>query len=309
MELTRLQNSDLVQCAGEAQRNTPIWLAYVLFLIVGLGILTIGVSVLLDAILPTESGSFASHAKEAIMFGLQILFLYLWLKFHERREFSSIGWRGKGKLAKFATGLAIGAVMNLATAGLLIFLGGYTFVGSAPDPNIFAPIGVLVLISLVIVTIQATGEEMWFRGFLLQTGARKLPGLLAILLPAVVFWLTHMIFNPFGAINIVMFAVFAALIALKQGSLITVAGIHTGWNWFMGNVIGAPVSGIEPREATIFIVAPNSDAPAHLTGSGLGLEGTVACSIVWAISVALAYMYFRTPEGATPMKDTNLETK
>jgi len=298
MELGNLQVSELVESAGEAQRETPIWLAYLLFLVVGLGVLTIGISIAMDSALPSRGGSFASHGKEALMFGLQIAFLGAWLKVYERRNFSSIGWQGGGKLARFMIGLAIGVFMNLSTAGLLIVMGGYSFAGAAADPGLFAPAGVLVLLSLLIVAIQATGEEMWFRGFLLQRTARKLPGIVAILLPAVVFWLSHLIFNPYGAANIVMFAVFAALIALKQGSLLTVAGIHTGWNWFMGNIIGAPVSGIEPREATLYIVVPNSDAPEYLTGGGLGLEGTLACSIIWAISLVTAYVYFRTPEPA-----------
>lgn len=296
MKISQIQQSALVSYAEESKRNTPLWLAYVLFIVVGLGFLTIGVAGALKPIIPATEGSFLSHSYEVVMFSLQIAFLALWLKFFERRDFSSIGLRCSGWLRKFGIGLVIGIAMNLTVAILLVLLGGYSFAGVAPDPDLAVPLTGLVIISLGIVIIQATGEELWFRGFLLQTGARKLPGIVAITLPAVVFWLAHMVFDIFGAINMVIFGILAGLIALKQGHLFTVAGIHTGWNWFMGNVIGAPVSGIAPREATWLVLAPNDDAPGYLNGSGLGLEGTIVCTLVWSASLVAAYIFFRKAE-------------
>lgn len=294
MQISTLRESELVKLTDGGKRLTSWWLSYIVFLVFGLGVLTIGVGALMSVVMPTKEGSFGSHATEAVMFALQFIFVALWLKLFEGRSFSSVGFSGKGAIPKFGVGILIGAGMNLLVAAILVVLGGYTFNGSAPDPGAGLSLVALVVLSLVIVIIQASGEELWFRGFLLQRSARALPGIVALLLPAIVFWLSHGVFDPFGAINIVLFAVFAGLIALRQGSLFLVAGIHTGWNFFMGNIIGAPVSGLAPREATLFILAPKDGAAGFLTGSGLGLEGTIACTVVWAIGVAIAFMYFRS---------------
>ena len=294
MRLSNLRESPLIRMAEEARRPTSWWLSYVVFLIVGLGVTTIGVTMLLSVVMPAKEGSFLGHAQEALTFGLGLAFVALWLRFYEGRGFSSVGFRGRGGIVKLGIGILIGAGMNIAAAVIDMALGGYTFTASAPDPGLGLPVVALVVVSLGIVIVQASGEEVWFRGFILQSNARALPGIVAVVLPAVVFWAVHGITDPFGIVNVIMFAIFAAVIVLRQGSLWLAAGIHTGWNWFMGNVLGAPVSGIAPREVTLFTLTPVADAPSYAANPSLGIEGTIGCTIVWMVSLVIAFLYFRS---------------
>lgn len=291
MQIGNLRESPLIQMGEEGKRQTPWWLAYVLTLIYAL-VIVMGLVALLGAVLNPKPGSFLDHAQELLVFGVLYLFAFLWLRFYEGRGFSSLGFRGRGALAKLVLGLVIGSALNAVAALIDVALGGYTF-GPAPDPGLGLPVIALVVVSLGIVLVQATGEEFWFRGFVLQSSARALPGIVAILLPAAGFWATHMIFDPIGLLNLLLFAVFATLVALRQGSLWLVAGIHTGWNWVMGNVLGAPVSGIAPREVTLWTLTPNGDA-SMLNGGTLGIEGTVGALGLWIVCVAVAFLYFRS---------------
>lgn len=293
MRIASLKESSLIRLADEGRRVTSWWLSYVVAVGVGLFVVfTLAGSLLLNL---APAGSFAAQWLEAAAFAIQALWIILWVRLFEGRGFTSLGFRGRGGLAKFGIGLAIGAAMNLTVSAILVLLGGYTFTASAPDPGLGVPVILLVVATIVTVTVQATTEEIYFRGFLLQSNAHSLPGIVALLLPPVVFAALHMTegFEPIAAINIILFAVAAALIALRQGSLFLVAGIHTGWNWFMGNVIGAPVSGIDPKDVTLFTLSPNSGQPSLLTGGNFGPENTIATTVVWAIVIAVAYRYFR----------------
>ena len=54
-------------------------------------------------------------------------------------------------------------------------------------------------------------------------------------------------------------------------------GIHLGWNWAQGNLLGFGVSG---TEAGPTVLKPVFDGPEWLTGGAFGLEASLPCLLV-----------------------------
>ena len=133
------------------------------------------------------------------------------------------------------------------------------------------------------------------RGYLLQTSARQLPGWLAILAPGVLFSAVHFATEeplPIAGLNILIYALFVSFIALRQGSLWLACGIHTGWNWFQGNVFGLPVSG-NAYNTGVFHLGPKASSSPWLGGGAFGPENSLVVTAVWGAALLLAYVYFR----------------
>ena len=133
------------------------------------------------------------------------------------------------------------------------------------------------------------------RGYLTQLSALQLPGWVAVLLPAILFSLLHMtesgLSQPVSIINIIFFALLASFVALRQGSLWMVCGIHTGWNWFQGNVFGVPVSGTQWL-THVFNFVPSETSNPSLSGGAFGPENSLVVTIVWGVAMVVAYFYF-----------------
>ena len=100
-------------------------------------------------------------------------------------------------------------------------------------------------------------------------------------------------------INILLFALFVSFIALRQGSLWMVCGIHIGWNWFQGNAFGVPVSGSAPWDVALFRFGPTDTAQNWLSGGTFGPEGSFIVTAIWLLALMVSYYYFRS--GSQPV--------
>ncbi|CAN5870427.1 hypothetical protein BH10CHL1_BH10CHL1_45970 [soil metagenome] len=296
MDLQNLQASPLVAAAKEARRPTRWWLAALFGVLVGIivaGGLGIGIY---TTYVKAPEGSIAAQIGEIFSNGASLVALWLWLRFKEVRPFSSLGFRGSDALRRFLTGLGIGAGLLTLSVLALRVLGNYQSVPGASGLSGWAALLPVVLLVLMW-TVQSSTEEILMRGYLVQTGALQLPGLIAILIPALIFSGLHFVTSgpkePVAIVNIVLFALFTSFIALRQGSLWMVCGVHAGWNWFQGNVFGVPVSG-NVYTTTLFPLGPTANASHLLSGGAFGVEGSLMVTIIWGISTLIAYRYFRS---------------
>ena len=297
MDLQNLHASPLVAGAKEARRPTRWWLAAIFAVLV---VIMLGSAVWMNiytTFVKAPEGSIAAQIGEIFSNGTSLLLLWLWLRFKEVRPFSSLGFRGGDALRRFLTGIGLGAgLLTLAVLSLRV-LGQYQSVPVAAG-GLSGWAALLPVVLLVLVwTVQSSTEETLMRGYLVQTGALQLPGLVAILIPALIFSGLHFVApgpkEPFAVINIVLFALFVSFIALRQGSLWFICGVHTGWNWFQGNVFGVPVSG-NVHTTALFPMGPTADASHLLSGGTFGVEGSLVVTIIWAIATVIAYRYFRS---------------
>jgi CAAX protease family protein len=149
--------------------------------------------------------------------------------------------------------------------------------------------------------LGAAAEEMLFRGYPLQTLMRSWPVWVALIPTSVPFALVHLD-NPnvvpgFTMANTVLAGAWLAIAYWRTRSLWFPLGVHWGWNWMQGAVIGSPVSGITK-------ITPNplmhfaDQGPAWIGGGAYGIEGGAACTL--ALIVSMLFIWRTRLVSATP---------
>ncbi|WP_374602578.1 lysostaphin resistance A-like protein [Arenimonas sp.] len=235
---------------------------------------------------------------------LPVLFVLLatWACTRLRREpLSSIGleldrrwWRQLG--AGFGLGMAA-----LALAALLMMAVGGVQFELQPDRS-----ASLLAWGLYGFVFAAALEELLFRGFLFQ---RLLDGIGvwgAQLLLAGLFALAHW-GNPgmegatriWATVDIGLASMMLGLAYLRTRSLALPLGLHLGWNWMQGSVLGFGVSG---HAAAGWWQPVFADAPAWMTGGDFGPEAGAFGLLVDLVMLVLLWRWKgRAPAPAPAM--------
>ena len=284
-----VRDNDWVQAAATGKRPTPWWMA----LIVGtvFAFVFVGLPNGVDLDDGADEVSFKQQAFNlGVGGGLLILAVFAWVRFKEGRPIRTIGFMGPKPLVRFFSGLVIGAVLFSVAVLAMVALGGIERVDVDSGSVGSSAIGVVLLLGLGWF-LQATSEEVAFRGLMFPPAALQLPVVVAFLAPAVVFAFLHAAgegSGPLPLINVLIFALAATAIALADRGLLLIMGIHTGWNWFQGNVFGIPVSGMDLNENAIVRLAPVDGEPRILSGGGFGMEATIATTVIWIVVFAIA---------------------
>lgn len=291
-----IRTSPLVQMAGEAQRPTRWWLSWAaaaVMIIVGALIGDAVGSVVLG---DPERTDTLDQFKDFFTFGCSLLFLFLWVRLKERRGFSSVGFRGARAVPKLLVGFAIGAAMMALAVAIPLVTGDLTDGGST-HTNTGAS-ALLPLLALVLIFYwQASTEESITRGYMLQTTGRQTGAWFAVLGTSIFFAVMHVTTDPVALLNTALYAAFASFVALGQGNLWLICGIHAGWNYVQGNIFGVPVSG-HPLANSLLDFGPASGASDLLTGGKYGLEASLSGTIVLIAGLAVAYVLYRRREAA-----------
>jgi len=278
-----ISHSRLYALARQGQRLTP-WA----------GVLALSVAFnLLPAFLPL-SGWF-SAAELVIPFGATILLIALWVGLYERRPFSTLGFERAAALARYGRGLIIGMLAFAGVIGLLALF-GVVIVEPTPTTLVGAPALPAALLILPGWLIQGASEEIATRGWMLPViGARYRP-LLGILSSTLFFTIMHAL-NPglslLAVVNLALYGLFAALYALREGSLWGICAFHSVWNWAQGNVFGLSVSGMMLNTGTLIDLATRG--PDWLTGGSFGPEGGLATTAVFGLA-SLILLAFPGPQ-------------
>jgi len=238
-------------------------------------------------------------------FGLAGCLFVLWVKYVERRPFSSVGLRGANPLRTFARGHLIGIGLMLVIITTIWAFGGYT-VGSIA-PALTSPIGLFHITLLLLgFAVQSSIEEFVFRGWLLSVLTRRFNLLAAILVSSTLFMFMH--FNPEAPltdhISVYAFSFFACAWVVKTGNIWGVMGWHAGWNWITAVGFEVPVTGLDVgTPALIAQLAPiGSD---FLTGGEMGPEGSIITQIVLVLATIVVIL---GPQTLRQLKELNRET-
>jgi membrane protease YdiL (CAAX protease family) len=157
-----------------------------------------------------------------------IIFLIRWL--HGRRFTETVNGRGKVRWERVASGAIVWGIVGLISFGLGYWMNPGDFIFQF-DAKKF---GVLVVISLVMLPLQTTSEELLFRGYLAQgVAAWTRRRWMAIVVPAVVFGLMHCV-NPevkaFGfwemMANYILLGLVFGLVAVMDDGIELAIGMH-----------------------------------------------------------------------------------
>ncbi|HKU97573.1 MAG TPA: type II CAAX endopeptidase family protein [Vineibacter sp.] len=283
------RDNSLVADVRRGRRITPIWLAIPL----GAGLVVVVTAVLAPLAIPplvslvkaVSEPLYAAYFSSIITilaFAFIALVLLLWVRLAEGRPFNTIGFHARSALLGIPLGLGLALLFTTAIMGALDMLGMV-----APKPPGTDPIGMAamqgIVMAAIMFAVQASTEEMVYRGWMQNVLAVKLGPPIAIAIVTIAFTWAHSRNAGFGVLpgfNLVLFAVFLSLLALRTGSLWAGCAWHAGWNWSLSNLWGVPLSGIEPEGGSA--TAWTLTGPAVMTGGTWGPEGGLLATAVLA---------------------------
>jgi len=184
----------------------------------------------------------------AIAFPISFLVFYIFVRFIHRRRFislvttkSKINWK---RILK-------GSIIWLAILGI------FTVMSFLIDPASYKvtfnlrTFGMLLILSLIAFPIQASFEEVFFRGYLMQ-GFRLLSKkpIVPLIATSIVFGAGHslngtaMTFSTFIVLDAVIMGLMLGIITLGEGSIETATGIHIMNNFYVALMVNDPEAGL-----------------------------------------------------------------
>lgn len=242
---------------------------------------------------PVSKGLQYLGVGKAWLLPLPVVFLLLvtWICMRLRREpLSGVGLRLDAKWLRQALyGIAFGAVLMLAVTALIVLAGGVRFE--------LEPARGLAALSAGVWFFAwgAVLEELLFRGFVFQRLVDGIGAPAALLLMAALFAVAHWD-NPgmegstfvWATIDTALGAILLGLAYLRTKSLALPIGIHFGWNWVQGSLLGFDVSGFTQSG---WLVPHLLAKPQWLSGGAFGPEASVFSVAVDLTAVLLLWRW------------------
>ena len=181
-------------------------------------------------------------------------------------------------------GLLLGFAFISAIMGVLALLGYYKIDGQNPDSAVMSVFLMAIMAGIV--------EELLLRGYFFKIVEQGLGTWWSVILSALLFGFLHA-WNPnasiISSLSIALTAgvVLALLYAITR-NLWVVIGMHFAWNFTLGGIFSAPVSGTEAQGFFNGLL----DGPEWITGGDFGPEASVITVIVFALFGV--YLIFKT---------------
>ena len=169
-----------------------------------------------------------------------LIIVYIFAKIFDKESLADIGIKfNKNGLKLFIIGMILAVIAAFITwlTFILIHHPKYSMV----HKNLITLI-ILVVLVFPASLFQGTMEEIIFRTWLIKKLGRISNPIIAIFIVGVLFGLLHLLFNPkytiFSALNATIFGWIVSYAYFKTKSVWIPAGIHVGWNYFLGIVYG-----------------------------------------------------------------------
>ncbi len=146
-------------------------------------------------------------------------------------------------------------------------------------------------------------EEMWYRGYLLQTLWKGVGFWPAAALLSLAFASDHYFYksgeNLFDVVSLVAFNILVCYTVLKTGSLWFGVGMHTAFDFTQLFLIGTKNGNYVPVDHLLDATFPG---PAWLTGGVLGTEASVLMYPLFVLVFAYVWWRFRPARGKNPIR-------
>lgn len=227
------------------------------------------------------------------MVGFTIMTI-LYVIYIEKRHLADMGieWN-KRLILSFLKGTAIGAALVVGFVAFLIVRGMAEYDG----------VGKMSISSLLLwglaYAIQSLAEEVMCRGFLQTSLSQKVKPQIAILLSSVAFTVPHASgiceiggWNMVaGFINVVLVSWVFSLAFIKEKSLGAPFGLHFGWNYCLGVLLGLGLTGESVTEGIIHVLV--NPTKTLYTGGVYGIEASVLLIPVLIMVLLIYYWNIR----------------
>ena len=228
-------------------------------------------------------------ALEPLRFGF--LLLVTWACTRLRAEaLSSVGFMLDRRWGReFGAGTLLGIASVLMVALLIWIAGGVRF---APDPA--RSLAVLAQGAWIFLFV-ALFEETLFRGFAFQRLVDGAGAPIALLASGLLFATSHWD-NPdmhgatlaWATLELFLGAILLGLAWLRTRSLALPVGLHLGWNWALGSLLGFDVSGFEQSG---WFHPELLARPEWMTGGAFGPEASVFAVVVDVLLIAALWRW------------------
>lgn len=208
----------------------------------------------------------------------------------------------KRALFSYTRGLIIGLCMMTAVFILLLVTGQARVSGFGLDASSVS----LFILYIIMWIPQGASEEIMTRGYMLPRLSAKFRRPAAVAITSLFFGLLHTGNSGFSIvafINLIMIAVFFAMLSIHTQEIWTVCAVHSVWNFAQGNLFGFEVSGIVPT-ASLFQTAASKAANDILTGGSFGPEGGLI--VTGVITVSLIILILIQKRGANKWTKTQI---
>ena len=207
-----------------------------------------------------------------------------------RQRLSSVGFEmGRRWAMEAGVGIGIGTVTMLAIAALITAVGGARL--SLDPARSLAALGS----AMWVFGWVALFEETLFRGFVFQRMVDGVGIWVAQISLALLFAVAHWD-NPgidqttqvLATVDTALGAILLGLAYLRTRSLALPIGIHFGWNWAQGALLGFDVSGFEQAG---WLHPAVLDKPQWVTGGEFGPEASMFAVIVDLVTIVLLWRW------------------
>ncbi len=209
----------------------------------------------------------------------------------EGRPFSSLGFGPNRRwLLEWGVGLLGGLLIILASALLVRGMGGFHW-----ERTQGMGLGRSLAAGWVFLGV-AFSEELFARGYPFQrllegAGPWTAQGVFAALF-ALLHWGNpgmHGSTRAWATLTIGLSAILLGLCYLRTRSLALPIGLHLGWNWAQGSLLGFGVSGTTDTRGLWTPVF--RDRPEWLTGGAFGLEASLPCALVCGLAIWVVWRW------------------
>ncbi len=220
-----------------------------------------------------------------LQFVFFIVFVWLYAKFVEKRSFASLGFFGRRKLRDYTKGVIIGLLL-LSVSFIIVASSSKANIVYSFNFNIYSVLSILSVLGFFL--IQGASEEIFMRGWFMQSIAVRHWPWLGILLSTLIFTLLHAAnpnLNVVAIVNLFLIGIFLAILALYDENLWGACGFHSAWNFTMNSIYGVQVSGNKLTGETL--MQSNFEGNELITGSGFGLEGSLVVTTIIVIATIL----------------------
>lgn len=238
----------------------------------GVAVLASGKAITKDAILLVIAGTTLLTALLVVVFRL----------FIDRRSLLSLGfpWRGREALIGFLLGPAILGIGS----SILYLMDNLHWTDSLINPTD-------LLAGFAIMLLTAVGEELVFRGYVLNNLLESMEKWTALAISALLFAFIHAGNNGLhvvGLINLFVGGLLLGINFIYTRNLWFSIFFHFSWNFFQGPVLGYKVSGLDLQS----VLQQELSGSTLLTGGDFGFEGSILDTTISVVALLLLWQAF-----------------
>lgn len=228
-----------------------------------------------------------------------IIGVILWTVLVEKRKATSVGIGGPRKLQRYMVGFGLGMLFMAVTAVGILTVGSGSIDNSALPAYGFAALP-YILIMLVGWLVQGASEEFIIQGWLMPKGVKTFGVWVGVAISSTIFSALHLGnsgVSMLAVINLALYAIFAAALALYEEGILGVCGFHSAWNFAQGNVFGFLVSGGSVRGGSFLGIV--SHEANLINGGAFGPEGGLIVTVVLLAGVLVLVKLHRDKAART----------